>query len=628
MKKAKSKEFLPIERDEDFVHRGEERSGWEDTHSSLSSYVLGGNSPSTVEGQIKEIYQLCRNRSNNMNPGGDHKLLFRPDEETAKTTGKKVYVSTKILDEKKSFNEKADIMLGFTTHEMAHVVHTNFDLMKTSIKSKFTHSIWNIIEDERIEHIIGEEYPGYAGNLKTTKDYVFNEKYLLAEALKRKKKLKTLSPVPVPAIGTITHEGDEEEEKDDHLVAEDPKEGLTEEMTAEEESAMELYDLVFKYIRYPKHIDPAIAAKHEVELDEIKAMLSPYPTTAAEVVEVAHKVAKAIHTKIEDDMTSSSTPTGPGGMKGAVSAIEEMLGGMMEEIESPTETEDPEMAEELKNPEPDFDYRDEYIEDTEWKAVFRKGINDKDQFQKMLSEVKGDAQRLANVLYTKVYSEKRLLRGMRSGDLDDSKIVEAVKGVKTVHTTTIPKLAKQLNIVVLIDESGSMHGNKARNAAKVGVLIQEAYRIFPVGQLFIYGFTSDHGEDFNTIYRYKEPGLDLRYGLGSVRGRSNNRDGHAIRAVANRVRSFTPAPMIYFIISDGQPAGERYYGEAAMKDTRKAVHEVTSRKFFPIQIGIESISITEQKKMFDDFVNYTDSRKMVEEIRKLLLNKGHKYSAI
>lgn len=620
MKKAKSKEFLPIERDEDFVHRGEERSGWEDAHSSLSSYVLGGNSPSTVEGQIKEVYQLCRNRSNNLNPGGDHKLLFRPDEETAKTTGRKVYVSTKILDEKKTFHEKADIMLGFTTHEMAHVIHTNFDLLAASIKDKFTHSIWNTIEDERIEHIIGEEYPGYAGNLKTTKDYVFDERYLLAEALKRKRKLKTLSPAPAAP------EEEEEKEEEDHLVAEDPREGLTEEMTEEEASAMELYDLVFKYIRYPKHIDPDIAAKHEVELDEIKSLLTPYPTTAVESIEVARKVAKVLKSKIEDDIEEAKAAGHPSGTTGTV--IEEMISSMMEEMTSPTETEKPEMAKSIEEPEPNFDYRDEYIEDTEWKAVFRKGHNDQPEFSKMLSEVRGDAQRLANVLYTKVYSEKKLLRGMRSGDLDDAKIVEAVKGVKTVHTTTIPKLAKQLNITVLIDESGSMAGHKARDAAKVAVLIQEAYRIFPVGQLFIYGFTSDMGEDFNTIIRYKEPGLDIRFGLGSVRGRYNNRDGHCIRAVANRVRTFTTAPMIYFIISDGQPAGERYNGEAAMRDTRKAVLEATHRKFFPIQIGIESIDGITQKKMFDDFVNYKDSRQMVEEIRKLLLNRGHKYAAI
>ena len=601
----KKKEFLDIERDEDFVHRGSIRSGWEKEHKSMTDYLMGSRGePKSPERQLKEIYQLCRNRADNMGTDIRHHLYFSPKEETGHTDGKKVFVSTKVLDEKKTFSEKSDIMLGITTHEMAHIQHTDFDLMKKELKNRFTHSIWNTIEDERIEHAIGEEYPGYAGNLKVVKDYFFDEKYLLEEALK---KGKTLAPV--------TEE--EEGEVPEHLKAEDPSEHLTSTMTEKQRDAIELYDLVFKYIRYPKHIDPEIAGKHETALDDIREILTPYPVTAPEAIEAAKKVAKVISDKIEEEDETSAE-------KSASEAIKELISDMMEEEGSANEDEDPIGSKMLE----EFDYTEEYIEDLEWKAVFRKGEENPSNFKKMLAEVKGDARRLADVLYTKTYSESKFMRGMRTGDLDDAKIVEAVHGVKTVHLLKTPKVSKKMSLCVLVDESGSMYGEKARNAAKVAILIQEAYRIFPVGELFIYGFTSDHGDDFNTVFRYKEPGLDLPYGLGSVAGRSNNRDGHCIRAVANRVRTFTKQPMLFFVISDGQPAAGHYGGTAGMLDTKKAVEYATKKGFFPIQIGIDGISPAEQKIMFNDFVNYENSKQMVNEMRKLLLKKAHKFAGI
>jgi hypothetical protein len=603
----KKKEFLEIERDEDFVHRGKLRSGWEETHKSLTDYLMGSRGePKSAEKQVKEIYQLCRNRADNMGTEIKHQLHFSPKEETGHTDGKKVFVSTKVLDEPKSFSEKSDIMLGIVTHEMAHIIHTDFDMMKKELKNRFTHSIWNTIEDERIEHAVGEEYPGYAGNLKVVKEYFFNEKYLLEEALKKGKKLE---PTPEEKDGDIP----------EHLKAEDPREHLTSTISDKEKDAMELYDLVFKYIRYPMHIDPEIAGKHEVALDDIKAILTPYPVTAKEAIDASKKVAKVISDKIEEE---DETPTD----RSESEAIKEMISTMMDEEGSVNEDDDPIESESLEK----YDYTEKHIEDEEWKATFRKGVDNAPMFKKYLSEVKGDARRLADVLFVKTYNETKYLRGMRSGDLDDAKIIEAVHGVKTVHLLKTPKVSKKMSLCLLIDESGSMgYGTKERDAAKVAILIQEAFRIFPIGDLFIYGFTGDYGEDFNTIFRYKEPGLELPYGLGSVRGRSENRDGHCIRAVANRVRTFTKEPMLYFVISDGQPSASYYNGHSAMMDTRKAVEEVTKKKFFPIQIGIGGgISEREQKIMFNEYVNYSSSAQMVSDMRKLLLNKAHKFIGI
>jgi hypothetical protein len=615
------KKFDWIERDDDFVFRNKERSGWDRTHRSSSDYIMGGNTPKGPEKEIKEIYQLCRNRGSNLSPEGKRaNIVFNPKEDTGKTDGKKVFISTRVLDEKKTFQEKADIMLGIVTHEMAHVRSTDFPYMKKKLKDRFAHTVWNVIEDERIEREIGEEYPGYSGNIAAVKKYFFEEKYLIEKALAKGATIPPPPPAGTPAEeeekGTVTTVSGKKVPKSLIAEEEDEDEILSHTMGEDERKAMELFDLMFKFIRYPKNVDQNLLDKYEIEIDELNEMLMPYPTNAKAAVDKAVEVATYIKKKLEEDEEMD----GPG--------IDEALGKistmMDEELNaSPEEDGTGKVSENCVK----YDYTEEWIEDKDYAAVFRKAVSAEKLYVDWLKEVSGDASRLANVLWTKVFNETKKLYGMQNGDLDDNKIVEAVHGIKTVHTLRIPKKDKKVNITVLIDESGSMHGRKSRDAARMAIMLEQAYKMFPVGQLFIYGFTSDHGDDFNTIYRYREPGLDVKFGLGSVQGRSNNRDGHAIRAVARRVRKFTQDPMLYFILSDGQPAGERYYGTGAVKDTADAVKEVTKMKFYPIQIGIE-VDESVQAKMYTDFINYEDSRQMVEGIRKLLLQKAHKFAGI
>jgi hypothetical protein len=619
------KKFDWIERDKDFVFRNEDRSGWEKSHRSSTDYILKGNIPLSPEKEVKELYQLCRNRGNNLSPEGVHSnIVFSPKEDTGRTNGKKVFISTRVLDDKtKSFSEKADILLGLTTHEMAHVRSTDFPLMKRKIKNKFNHTIWNILEDERIEREIGEDYPGYSSNIASVKKYFFEERYLIEKAAA--KKMMPAAPEP------------EDEEEDKGLVTtatgkripksliaeeeEDIEDILTTPTTTEEQRALELFDLLFKFVRYPKNIDQSLLDKYEVEMEEINDMLMPYPKTAKEVVEKSIEVTKYIKKKLSEDDDETGEEPDEAEIEKALEKISTM---MDEELDaSPEDDGEGKVSENCVK----YDYKEEWIEDKDYAAVFRTGKPDQPTYEAYLNEVRGDASRLAQVLWTKVFNETKKLYGMQNGDLDDNKIVEAVHGVKTVHTTKIPRKDKKVNIVVLIDESGSMHGSKSRDAARMAVLIEQAYKVFPVGQLFIYGFTSDHGEDFNTIYRYREPGLDVRYGLGSVQGRSNNRDGHAIRAVAKRVRKFTQEPMLYFILSDGQPAGDRYYGTGAVKDTAAAVKEVSRMKFYPIQIGIQ-VDESVQHQMFSNHINYSSSRQMVDGIRKLLLQQAHRFVGI
>lgn len=624
-----------LNRDEDYVFRGSLRSGWDDEFTSTSNYVLSGFvKPDNTEAELHEIYKLCKNRSEIL--GGDIALTFKPAEKTARTDGKKVVVGTGILNETgKTFAQKADIMLGLTTHEMAHVLHSTFGHL-SKVDDDFHKSILNVIEDERIEYLLCEEFPGYANNISDTKQYFFDEKYIVEDALK------------------------------------------TKEMSEEERYATELFDIFFKLVRYPKYLNPDILDKYEMELDQIKAVLNPYPINSKEAFKSSKLIRdifnKAIKKKIEEckrksegdatedskseDESSEGTTheessteetsaapspedTGSGDSEGepmptptkstesAAGEIEKKIAAMMKDFMSDNDSaKKVEVAKDVEK----IDFKEEFVYDSDTKSIFRTGISNKSMYEIYLAAVKSDASRLAKNLFTRVFNEASTLRGLRSGNLDESKLIEAVHGVKNVHMRTTAKEVKAVNIVMLIDESGSMNcdGNY-HQAAKAAILIEKAFETFPVGQLFIYGFTADAywkpsgtylSKDYNQIIRYREPGLNVKYGLGDVKPRANNRDGHAIRAVANRVRQFTNEPMLFFIISDGAPSADAYGGYT---DTRQAVSEVTKKRFFPIQIGIGGgITPSDQAKMFDDFIHYKDSKTMVDDLRKLIVRKSQK----
>ncbi|GAB6059399.1 vWA domain-containing protein [Desulfonatronum parangueonense] len=61
--------------------------------------------------------------------------------------------------------ENSWICRGYLDHELGHVRFTDLDLIPKS--TPFERSLWNIIEDIRIEKALGDTYPGMATNLST-----------------------------------------------------------------------------------------------------------------------------------------------------------------------------------------------------------------------------------------------------------------------------------------------------------------------------------------------------------------------------------------------------------------------------------------------------------------------------
>ncbi|SFS82012.1 hypothetical protein SAMN02910357_02022 [Succinivibrio dextrinosolvens] len=92
---------------------------------------------------------------------------------TAYTNGKVITIPR--LDIKNPI--KARLAYGYLAHESAHIRYTDFSILKKDkIKNNlFLFSLFNILEDSRIEALISKEYIGVYENLELLSDYYMDE---------------------------------------------------------------------------------------------------------------------------------------------------------------------------------------------------------------------------------------------------------------------------------------------------------------------------------------------------------------------------------------------------------------------------------------------------------------------
>ena len=89
---------------------------------------------------------------------------------------------------------KARLAYGYLAHEASHVRYTDFALLeKTDLKNDFfLFSLFNILEDSRIEALIAKEYIGVYENLSLLNDYYEKDWRTFCNTLSAQEPIKVL----------------------------------------------------------------------------------------------------------------------------------------------------------------------------------------------------------------------------------------------------------------------------------------------------------------------------------------------------------------------------------------------------------------------------------------------------
>jgi nitric oxide reductase activation protein len=145
---------------------------------------------------------------------------------------------------------------------------------------------------------------------------------------------------------------------------------------------------------------------------------------------------------------------------------------------------------------------------------------------------------------------------------------------KKLPPTESPSLAVGLRV----DESASMSAFGRLEAAKRAVIaVYEFCRMCGI-PILIYGDTADVSKlEQMSVFAYtdlEKTDSNDRYRLTGIRARSNNRDGMALRLIAERLAVAPQQTKLLISISDGQPkAMDDYTGGYAVQDMQQTIAE-------------------------------------------------------
>ena len=653
-RKATGKELIEklskdwLERDgESFVKiRTKGRLGWEESlkeGTPYSSYLL--ESPS-MEELIKRAYALARNTISAMDIPS--KVTVRLGGGGSCTEGRNVYVATDYFDDGTlATGEKLDIFLGLTAHEGSHLLYTEFPMMK---KAAGVHplcaKLLNIIEDERIERNLGEDKPGLANYLKAVKRHYFGRYSGMTEGSEEASPLQKILNCILGLIRYPRLLREEEMVEFGELLLKVEKilTPYPDSTASAERAAEKIFELIIKEYGRESGSEKEDSGKGNPSPEESENE-DPSPDKSEDSADESDAEASGEGTDLETDSgeenvedTGEDRPSErsreesvkamESDLEKIADALEEVAGGPVQpDVEGCSALRGDQLAEAVSTDRELLAkiYEGEVETGSSKEVIFSRQKEYRDGYMSALEEVKQYVPAVRKVVKGRCVEYSLTHLGMRSGVLDTGKLAEAVQGVPTVYKRQGEVRSDRACVCMLVDESGSMYRHGRMLAArKTAVLLNEALSSIPNIELFIYGHTADcERSGITELNIYREKGFAPKYALGSLEPRSNNRDGLAILETALRVRKQTKEEVLMFIISDGEPAAENYFGMRAIGHTKECVEKAEAMGFRIVQICINANY--DPALMFRHFIKMenlgTLARDLGREIAKALSSK-------
>lgn len=187
-----------------------------------------------------------------------------------------------------------------------------------------------------------------------------------------------------------------------------------------------------------------------------------------------------------------------------------------------------------------------------------------------------------------------------------------------------PTESPGLVVGLRVDESASMAAFGRLEAAKRAVIaVYEFCQICHIPVL-IYGDTADVSRlEQMSIFAYADydqPDIRDRFRLMGIRARSNNRDGMALRIMAERLAASPKQTKLLISISDGQPkAMEDYTGSLAIQDMQQTLSEYERKgvKFLAAAIGQDK-EVISQIYGAERFLDITDLNELPAKLVRII----------
>jgi len=190
---------------------------------------------------------------------------------------------------------------------------------------------------------------------------------------------------------------------------------------------------------------------------------------------------------------------------------------------------------------------------------------------------------------------------------------------KYFYKRKLPDEELDIAIAVLVDESGSMRSRDRITVARAAsVVLYDFCKNLNI-PVSILGHTANDG--YVDLYSYADfdsvDGND-RYRIMDMCARDCNRDGMALRYVAEKLMKRSEKVKLLITISDGQPYDLGYIGPSAEEDLRQIKKEYTQKGITMFAAAIGDDKETIQRIYKEGFLDITELNKMPVNLIKLI----------
>ena len=615
-------------------------SGITDTLSPMTS--MWGGSWSTVAttdaGRMlkhkRHLDSLCKV----VDPTVKHTLDFAYEEGrnySNMNSGRIVIDGTLIKDD----DTNLDIAAGLSIHEKLHLIHTkpikdwekayayNHDI--NTAEQKLLHNIVNIIEDEYIEKQLAKDCAGFVSYIEATKKHFFEKN---SDAISKPHKDEFLD-IMNTLLAFIRYPSSVDESRRKRHSRHITFFAKTLHKSLEDrESTYVAFSTIYQYMsELCRQLSPEDSGEEELDSkmseleDRLGDVLSP-----EQMGDIREQMLKDIKKELE--------------RKGSpLEALYDKYSGDMELLEGMSdysigkEELNKELKRTIKDME-DSDYhetamsKDKAPNPKHTKLTWRMAMADeyeRDQYKRDVRSMRPVINSLKKKINLYGNQQKYTIRNQKRGKLDKRVLHRIPMGSRELFKMDFSKEDKPLDICILVDESGSMcSGMRMDNARRSAIAIKEALSDNPKLNLWVYGHTADGYENWHSdkgstnMTQYWGPSMkDRPMAMGAMKARYENRDGNAIWACADKVRSESDQPMsnkLMIVLSDGQPAAYQYGGYTGRDHVKRIVKDLEGRGWGIIQIGFGGANDESMKTMFSNYVRVNESSMLPAKLSKIM----------
>lgn len=602
-----------MDRDNRHVHRNTRGAIKKTVEKHYSENLIGNISNKDTIEQMRLSRAMAENIIAMMTDEKIHVKIGNTGNQSF-TSGKEICLSTDYFDLPNNEcppGRKADILAGLAVHEAAHQCHTDFEALAKTEKrgdglEELRHTIINILEDERIEWLVGEERPGLADFLAVTKNHYFGN-----SALKRDIK--------------------------------------NEVMTNSKSRVEKLIEALLLSVRFPSALDENTVREYWKELNELRGVLTPFPKSTKALIDTSERVVEVLKKLVEEDMkekqkeepqignndsekekrnkeqnngkeNSKSNGASAGSGDNSSPSESEINEEIKKQLSTETVKRAMQNAQALSSVNTDQKKDSgiirniddaEYVNGDSERASGASGGGIKYVKKAPVSAgsyanreriVRKYVPAMRKVLACRATDQDYVLRGMPCGKLNTNKLVSFKSGNEHIFDKQSNVVTESVSLCLVIDESGSMSGDKKLSAELTSVLIEQAVRDITKIRFYAYGFSGS-----NPLYVYSEPGYRNKKTLGNIRASGGTPAGDAMIIAAHRIRRQFKGKCLMLVVTDGIPDD--------VAKMRKADEELRRNGFVTIGIGIDDAS-ERIKNIMKETVMMTDISTLPTQLGK------------